>query len=213
MDHRVTWPQVVRGWFMLRLLQWGALLIPDQQVVAKGHQMTSESGAEAVELIAASTPAHYEQVQELFVELMAWDCARVSELGFDSALAQQFYYGQVAAPLPGEYAPPDGQLFWAKYAGNSAGCGAFTKLSPGICELKRVYVRTHYRGKKLGRQIVTSLMDCAQRNQYGLMRLETVTFMRSAIAMYREIGFRECPAYYEIPEDFRDITVFMELEL
>jgi hypothetical protein len=37
--------------------------------------------------------------------------------------------------------------------------------------------------------------------------------MRSAIAMYREIGFRECPAYYEIPEDFRNITVFMELDL
>jgi GNAT superfamily N-acetyltransferase len=175
--------------------------------------MTSESGTDAVELIAASTPAHYEQVQELFVELMAWDCARVSELGFDSALAQQFYYGQVAAPLPGEYAPPDGLLFWAKYAGNSAGCGAFTKLSPGVCELKRVYVRTQYRGKKLGRQIVRSLIDCAQRNQYGLMRLETVSFMRSAIAMYREIGFRECPAYYEIPEDFRNITVFMELDL
>jgi hypothetical protein len=122
-DHRGTWQQVVCGWFMLRLLDWAA----------KGHQMTSESGADAVELIAASTPAHYEQVQELFIELMAWDCARVSELGFDSALAQQFYYSQVAAPLPGQYAPPDGQLFWAKYAGNSAGCGAFTKLSPGVC--------------------------------------------------------------------------------
>jgi hypothetical protein len=36
---------------------------------------------------------------------------------------------------------------------------------------------------------------------------------RSAIAMYREIGFRECPAYYEIPQDFRNITVFMELDL
>jgi len=74
-------------------------------------------------------------------------------------------------------------------------------------------VRGWFMLRLLGRQIVTSLMDCAQRNQYGLMRLETVTFMRSAIAMYREIGFRECPAYYEIPEDFRDITVFMELEL
>ena len=79
--------------------------------------------------------------------------------------------------------------------------------------MKRVYVRTQYRGKKLGRQIVRSLIQCAQRSQYGLMRLETVSFMRSAIAMYREIGFRECPAYYEIPQDFRDITVFMELEL
>jgi carbonic anhydrase len=184
-----------------------------EQVAAKGHQMTSESDADAVELVAPSTPAHYEQVQELFVELMAWDCTRVSELGFDSALTQQFYYGQVAAPLPGEYAPPDGRLLWAKYAGNSAGCGAYTKLSPGICELKRVYVRTQYRGKKLGRQIVRCLLDCAQRNQYGLMRLETVSFMRSAIAMYREIGFRECPAYYEIPEGFRDITLFMELDL
>jgi GNAT superfamily N-acetyltransferase len=175
--------------------------------------MISESGADAVELIAASTSVHYEQVQELFVELMAWDCQRVSELGFDSALAQQFYYSQVAAPLPGEYAPPAGLLLWAKYAGNSAGCGAFTKLSPDVCELKRVYVRTQYRGKKLGREIVRSLVECAQRKHYGLMRLETVSFMRSAIAMYREIGFRECPAYYEIPEDFRNITIFMELEL
>jgi GNAT superfamily N-acetyltransferase len=177
------------------------------------ERMTVQSGANAIELIEASTPDHYAPIQELFEELMAWDCARVAELGLDSALVQQFYYGNVATPLPGEYAPPDGALLLAKCAGQSAGGGAFSKLSPGVCELKRVYVRSPHRGQQLGRRIVTTLMSCAQRSHYEVMRLETVAFMRSAIAMYREIGFRECPAYYEIPRAFREITMFMEIEL
>ena len=45
------------------------------------------------------------------------------------------------------------------------------------------------------------------------MRLETTTFMDKAIAMYSSLGFKTCPAYYVIPESFRAITVFMQLNL
>ena len=38
----------------------------------------------------------------------------------------------------------------------------------------------------------------AKRLYVRLMRLETVTFMRSAIALYGSLGFKQCDAYYEI---------------
>jgi hypothetical protein len=46
-----------------------------------------------------------------------------------------------------------------------------------------------------------------------LMRLETTTFMDKAMTMYASLGFRNCPAYYVIPESFRACTLFMELDL
>jgi putative acetyltransferase len=175
--------------------------------------MTTGLAEDSVEIVVASTSAHFEQVEELFAELMAWDSAHTAELGFSAALVQQFYYHQGVVHLPGEYAPPSGQLLLATHSGNAAGCGAYINLSAGICELKRLYVRKQYRGRKLGQRIVTTLLDSARRADYHLMRLETVCFMQSAIAMYRELGFRERSAYYEIPEVFEEITLFMELEL
>jgi hypothetical protein len=48
---------------------------------------------------------------------------------------------------------------------------------------------------------------------YVVMRLETVTFMDKAIAMYSSFGFKTWPPYYVIPESFRAITVFMQVNL
>jgi putative acetyltransferase len=175
--------------------------------------MTTRVAEDSAEIVVATTPAHFEQVQQLFAELMAWDSARTAELGFDGALVQQFYYHQGVVRLPGEYAPPAGLLLLATQAGHAAGCGAFITLNPGICELKRLYVRERYRGQKLGQRIVQTLLDGARRADYRLMRLETVCFMQPAIAMYRELGFKERSPYYEIPPVFRDITMFMELDL
>jgi ribosomal protein S18 acetylase RimI-like enzyme len=66
---------------------------------------------------------------------------------------------------------------------------------------------------QIGRRLTETLIKAAQEAGYVVMRLETVTFMDKAIAMYSSLGFETCPPYYVIPESFRAITVFMQLNL
>ena len=44
-------------------------------------------------------------------------------------------------------------------------------------------------------------------------RLETTTFMGTAIALHPSVVYKTCPAYYVVPESFQAITVFMQLNL
>ena len=76
-----------------------------------------------------------------------------------------------------------------------------------------MYVRPQFRRMQIGRQLTETLISAARAAHYGVMRLETTTFMDKAIAMYSSFGFRACPPYYDIPEVFLPITVFMQLNL
>src|SRR5215208_3728650 len=115
------------------------------------------------------------------------------------------------ANLPGDYAPPDGRLLLALEDDQLAGCIALRKLEPGICEMKRLFIRPAYRGKGLGRLLVKSIIDEARQLDYTRMRLDTLPGrMDQAIALYQSIGFLEIEPYYENP--VADAK-FMQLEL
>ena len=119
-------------------------------------------------------------------------------------------FDQELKSLPGDYAPPDGRLFLASDDAGLAGCIALRKVAPGVCEMKRLFVRPTHRGDGLGRTLVETLIDEARQLGYEKMRLDTLPGrMDKAIALYRSIGFIEIDPYYESPID----TKFMELEL
>jgi GNAT superfamily N-acetyltransferase len=168
---------------------------------------------EIVEIVAAGTETHYQQVRELLSELVAFDVAQASELGLDVQAALDFYYSSGVEELPGVYAPPTGGMFLATYSEKAAGCIAFRRMTPNTCELKRMYVRPEFRGKRIGWQLANILIQTARQAGYRLMRLETTTYLDKAIALYSALGFRTCPPYYTIPEQFRTITICMELNL
>ena len=179
----------------------------------RGSALFALTAEHPIDVVTPSSSAEYKLVRELLVEFMEWDAERVAALGLDADLMKEFYYDQGVLNVPGAYGPPTGHLLLAMAAGHGAGCGAYCAAGSDICELKRVYVRSAYRGRKLGHRLVQMLMGEARSAGYRLMRLETVTFMKSAISMYQELGFQECPAYYEIPAEFRDVTMFMQRTL
>src|SRR6201993_161561 len=140
----------------------------------------------------AESAVEIAQARELFLEY-------AQSLGF-SLCFQNF--DKELASLPGDYAPPDGRLLLAVFEGHVAGCVALHKLDEGICEMKRLYLRSQFRGKGLGRAIANRIIAEAREIGYQRMRLDTVEpVMRDAAAMYRRLGFREIAPYCNNPID------------
>ena len=149
----------------------------------------------------ASSPAQIAQVRELFLEY-------AKSLGF-SLCFQSF--DQELAGLPGDYSPPDGRLLIAEYEAELAGCVALHKLEPGICEMKRLYLRPAFRGKGLGRRLAETILNEARSIGYQRLRLDTVErVMRVAVELYRALGFRQIAPYRANPMEG---TLYMELVL
>ena len=101
--------------------------------------------------------------------------------------------------LPGAYAPPHGTLLLADVAGKPAGCVAVRPLEAGICELKRLYLRSAYRGTGLGRALTEAALDAARQMGYARIRLDTLPDMQTAQRLYESLGFYEIPPYYDNP--------------
>lgn len=137
--------------------------------------------------------AALDQVRVVFTEY-------AQTLGVD--LAFQDFETELAA-LPGDYAPPHGQLLLAYVDGELAGCGAFRPLPDvdyaNACEMKRLYVRRAFRRFGLGRLLAQALMDQATQAGYSAMLLDTLDDMEAARGLYASLGFEEIPPYYFNP--------------
>jgi ribosomal protein S18 acetylase RimI-like enzyme len=114
------------------------------------------------------------------------------------------------AGLPGGYAPPQGRLLLALQDGQTAGCVALRALDPGVCEMKRLYVRPDFRSHGIGRALVDRIIQEARQTGYRHMRLDTLPSMAAALVLYRQLGFREIAPYYQNPVEG---AVFLELQL
>lgn len=149
----------------------------------------------------ATSLAQIAQARELFLEY-------AQSLGF-SLCFQNF--DKELAELPGDYAPPSGRLLLAEFDGQLAGCVALHRLDPGICEMKRLYLRPQFRGKGLGRVVAERIIAEARWAEYTSIRLDTVgPVMKDAVAMYRKLGFKEIAPYRPNPNPG---TLYLELTL
>lgn len=86
------------------------------------------------------------------------------------------------------------------------GCVALRNSSGGWCEMKRLYVVSEARGERLGVRLVDSIVSRAKTLGYRGIRLDTLSNMTAAQALYRKFGFVEISPYYETPVEG---TLFM----
>ena len=140
------------------------------------------------------------QVHNLFVEYQKY-------LGIDLCFQN---FDQELASLPGDYAPPEGRLLLAWWDSKIAGCVALRKITPEVCEMKRLFIRPEFRGKGIGRKLAIAIIEEAIKIGYKKMRLDTLPVMEEAIALYKRLGFKETEAYCYNPVQG---ALYMELDL
>jgi putative acetyltransferase len=134
------------------------------------------------------------QARNLFREYASTLAGDVCLKDFDRELAS----------LPGLYAPPSGRLLLAIQESAESprepiGCAALRRLRPDVCEMKRLYIRSAFRGQGAARQLVNELIGEARSIGYKSMVLDTLPSMEGAQKLYRTLGFREIPSYQDNP--------------
>lgn len=146
--------------------------------------------ADVVTINQAVSATELAAVRELVLEYSAWLDVNLQFQGFEVELAT----------LPASYAPPLGRLLLAQSDGQYAGIVALRPLGPDICEVKRLFVRPAFRGRRIGGALVHRVMAEAVAIGYRVMRLDTFPLkMRAAVVLYRACGFVDIPAYYDNP--------------
>ncbi len=145
-----------------------------------------------LKIYIAETDEDLEQVRILFQEYADYLKQVLSEyLTLPWFVNYLKGFEKEVAGLPGEYAPPTGSLLLAKYKDKIAGCVALRKLSNDICNGKRLYVRPEFRGLKIGRKLMESIIAEARRIGYSAIRGDTVPSMQAAQALHVSLGFKE----------------------
>lgn len=105
------------------------------------------------------------------------------------------------ANLPAKYAAPGGCVLLADRGGAIEGCVAFREVTVNMCEMKRLYVRPHARGGRLGHGLVERLIVEARVAGYREMRLDVQEKFVSARKLYAEFNFVEAEpvSYNPVP--------------
>jgi len=96
----------------------------------------------------------------------------------------------------------DGVTFFVtRDGGRPAGCGGVLLVGREYAEIKRMYVRPAFRGRRLGHLMLDRLVAHARHHGLTVIRLETGVHQHEAIALYERYGFRPIPPFGPYRDD------------
>jgi GNAT superfamily N-acetyltransferase len=79
------------------------------------------------------------------------------------------------------------------------GCVGLRTVAPGMGEIKRMFVRSSFRGHGIGRRLLNSVEDAARDLKLTRLRLDTMAEMVDALALYAGAGYRQIAPYTTDP--------------
>lgn len=99
--------------------------------------------------------------------------------------------------IEGYYADPRKQkLIAVEQPGNKIiGFVGMRTLSPGVAEMKRLYVIPSHRGQQLGERLANEIISFARKMKYKTMVLDTMNEMEAARHLYQKLGFNTTTPY------------------
>jgi GNAT superfamily N-acetyltransferase len=79
--------------------------------------------------------------------------------------------------------------------GQAVGCGAMKEYAKGIAEIKRMFVKPEWRGRGIGKRILSELEIRANELNFSECILETGKKQPEAIGLYQKSGYQIIPNY------------------
>ena len=159
-------------------------------------------------------PDDLSDVRKLWLEYLIWGNDEMQSLyGVHPHNPQEAVEQDIE--LIDKFLPPYGRLMLAIHEGKVCGLGSLKSIDEEIGEIKRMYVDPTFRRIGAGRAILEGLLLEAKKAGYKKVRLDSPKFMDKAHSLYRSFGFQDIEPYpeMEIPEEFKEYLLFMELDL
>jgi ribosomal protein S18 acetylase RimI-like enzyme len=140
-------------------------------------------------------------LRPVFEEYLTWVAEQLRDnygIVFEESneVVRERHHRAFDAELP-KMLGPRGRVIVARAGDAIVGVGTMKPVTDDIAEIKRVYVRPGARGQGIARAIMARLLDDARTERFAMVRLETMDFMRQAIALYRSIGATETAQFDE----------------
>jgi GNAT superfamily N-acetyltransferase len=175
-----------------------------------------------MEIIKVETNEYNPVLRELFSEYLEWvllKCEEEFNVNYDIKNLAAVAVNNSIEELH-KYFPPSGCLLLSKNENEIVGTACMRKIGVKIGEIKRMYVRPVFRGKRMGRTLLEILIGEAQDFGYSKIRLDSGPFMKEAHGLYYSFGFRNIKPYPEsevlgenIPKEISENWIFMEMDL
>lgn len=162
------------------------------------------------EISIAKTPQDIAAVRQLCRDFVSWLFDEFPEQHDKiSTYFEPVKWEKTLSDLPNIHARPNGAMLLARQEDRPVGCIMYHQMSPGVAEVKRLFVSTGTRGQGIASNLVTALIDNARADGYRELRLDTTTFLSDAERLYRKHGFEDSSHTIDLPEASLDVVVFL----
>jgi GNAT superfamily N-acetyltransferase len=100
---------------------------------------------------------------------------------------------------PAELRAPGGAYLVGYEGAEAVAGGGLRRLSEGVVEIKRMYVRPAARSRGVAAALLATLEDAARERGYRVARLDTGPRQVHAQRLYRGAGYEDVPPYNDNP--------------
>jgi GNAT superfamily N-acetyltransferase len=159
------------------------------------------------------TLADFEAVHPLIAEMGAWDAREAAAWGIPPAQTIADYYSDTPADMLAQHTASRSAYYLARWHGTPAGGVGFVRWNDEIAEEKKFYVQPAFRGNRIGRALIETVLSGMRQAGYREACLVTTRFMPTAVSLYERVGFVHVPPFEPIPDEYVPFTLFMRLKL
>ncbi|NHI89164.1 MAG: GNAT family N-acetyltransferase [Candidatus Thorarchaeota archaeon] len=172
-----------------------------------------------MEFVPYSEEEHKKQFYDLNFEYVSWVAERyyqVYKIDLESVhgKSDRDYVRDFLQDFT-RVSPLDGIIYVIVNEENVVGMGALMKQCEGIGEIKRMYIQPAYRGRDLGKKMLSKLIKKGRELGFSKLRLETADIFETAVHLYHSMGFKDIDEYPggEVSHSLGNTVRYMELDL